>query len=86
MLSSGSWCFQFDIESAYPHIRIRRAHWGCLGFRWRGRYFVYCVLPFGLATAPLIFSKIMRVLVHRWRHIGLRVMTYLDDISKGGAD
>ncbi len=73
------WLFQFDIESAYPHVRVDRRSWGCLGFSWGGKWFVFCTLPFGLSTAPFIFSKLLRVVVKSWRSRGLRVMTMLDD-------
>ena len=84
MLPSPAYCFQFDVESAYPHIRTWRGHWCLLGFSWRGKFYVFCTLPFGLSAAPFVFSKVMRVLVRRWRAIGLRVMTMLDD-GLGGA-
>ena len=30
-------------------------------------YFVFTVLPFGLTSAPFIFTKVMRYLVKHWR-------------------
>ena len=42
-------------------------------------YFVFTVLPFGLATACYAFTKLMRPLVRFWRGRGLRVVLYLDD-------
>ena len=71
--------YQFDIHSAFPHIRVVRDHWGCLGFWWRGRWYVYCVLPFGLSTAPYVFTKVMRPLLAFWRARGTIVAMYLDD-------
>ena len=54
-----------------------------LGFAWmEGKvlsYFVFTVLPFGLATACYAFTKLMRLLVRFWRGRGLRVVLYLDD-------
>ena len=37
------------------------------------------VLPFGLATAPFVFSKVMKVVVNYCRAQGVRVLTFLDD-------
>ena len=39
----------------------------------------FCVLPFGLATACYLFTKLMRPLVKHWRGQGLRAIMYLDD-------
>ena len=49
------------------------------GFQWRDRFYVYNVLPFGMATAPRCFSKVMGLLVRHWRSTGIRMITYLDD-------
>lgn len=84
VLEQGGFLFQFDIKSAYPHVRVNPDHWGMLGLEWEGRWFVYTVLPFGLATAPFIFTKLMRVPLGYWRERGVRVMTMLDD-GLGGA-
>ena len=43
------------------------------------RYFIFTVLPFGLTSAPFIFTKIMRVLVKYWRGIGIKIACFLDD-------
>ena len=37
------------------------------------------VLPFGLTSAPYIFTKIMRCLVKKWRLEGIEIVVYLDD-------
>ena len=40
---------------------------------------MFPVLPFGLASAPYVFTKIQKALVKHWREQGIRVFTYLDD-------
>ena len=75
--------FTFDLKLGYHHIDIRREHWVCLGFAWNNgskvQYYVFCMLPFGLATAYHIFTKLMHPVVRYWRVQGLRVILYLDD-------
>ena len=39
----------------------------------------FSVLPFGMSSAPFIFSKLVRWLVNYWRALGRRVVTFLDD-------
>ncbi len=40
---------------------------------------MYNCLPFGLSTAPWVFSKVMRELVMHWTRGGIRVLPYQDD-------
>ena len=75
--------FSFDLKSGYHHVDIHEDYQKYLGFCWNfngvNRYFYFTVLPFGLATAGHIFTKIMRCLVKHWREAGLRCIVYLDD-------
>ncbi|KAK0404558.1 hypothetical protein QR680_017510 [Steinernema hermaphroditum] len=47
----------FDMKSGYNHVDIRQEDRTFLGIEWEGEYFVFNVLPFGLAPAPMIFTK-----------------------------
>ena len=78
-----SWLFSFDIKSGYHHIDIFENDQEFLRFSWpyqgKVRYFKFTVLPFGLATGPYIFTKVMRPLVKHWRGQAYRIVVYLDD-------
>ena len=43
------------------------------------KYFVFTSLPFGLATASFVFSKVLRAFVKHWRIQGIHAVMYLDD-------
>ena len=43
------------------------------------RYFCFTVLPFGLSSAPYLFTKLFRPLVAHWRALGFRIVLFLDD-------
>ena len=43
------------------------------------KFYVFKVLPFGLATACFIFTKLLRPLVKRWRSLGMKAIMYVDD-------
>lgn len=83
MLEKGDWFFSFDLKSGYHHIDIGLDHRKYLAFSFtvQGllRYFWFASLPFGLATAPFVFSKVLRPLVKSWRSRGHRALMYLDD-------
>ncbi len=81
--SQNGWMFSFDMKSGYHHVPIALEHQKYLGFSWDfgqgSRFFVFCVLPFGLSVAPWLFSKLMRPLVKHWRGLGIPLVLYLDD-------
>jgi hypothetical protein len=55
--------FSVDLKSGYHHVDIHQDYWKFLGFEWEGQYYVFCQLPFCLATACYVFSKIVKQLV-----------------------
>lgn len=82
-LAKGGFCFNFDLKSGYHHVEIFPDHQKYLGFSWAfggvTRYFCFAVLPFGLSSAPYIFTKLLRPLVKYWRFNGVHIVVYLDD-------
>lgn len=79
MARRDDWMLSLDLEAGYHHIGIRPRDVQYLGFQIGGQYFYCTALPFGLASAPLIFTKVMRACVAHWRRDGTRVLPYLDD-------
>ena len=84
MIDTGDYAITFDLKSGYHHVDIHADYWKYLGFSWKDQqgvtvYYLFRVLPFGLATAPFVFTKLLRPLVKRWRSQGLKVVIYVDD-------
>ena len=79
MFDTGNFFFMFDLKSAYHHVDTDLDYYRFLGFSWKGTFYTFVSLPFGLSTAPYIFSKICKVLMNWWRRQGHRVLMYLDD-------
>ena len=83
LLEDCSWMTTFDLKSGYHHINIHPVYQQYLGFSWRKDgeriYYVFRVLPFGLATACYVFTKVLRPLVSRWRSKGVKMVLYIDD-------
>ena len=79
LFEKGDFIITFDLKSAYHHIRIDPRFQTYLGFFWKGKYMTFTVLPFGLATAGFIFSKVTREIVKYWRSQGHKIIMYLDD-------
>ena len=49
---------KFYAASAYQNVAMHPNDPLLLGMQWRGNYFVDLVLPFGLCSAPFIFTSI----------------------------
>ena len=75
----------FDLKSGYHHIDIQPDSQTFLGFAWKRlkdqsvSYYVFMVLPFGLSSAPYIFTKYLKVLQKHWRMKGTNIALRLDD-------
>ena len=76
--------FKFDLKSGYHHVDMHIDSQKYLGFAWTfkdgsKKYFQFSVLPFGLTSAPFIFTKIIRVLIKYWRAHAIRIACFIDD-------
>ncbi|MDD9816660.1 MAG: reverse transcriptase domain-containing protein, partial [Gammaproteobacteria bacterium] len=80
ILKKGDWMGKIDLKDAYLTVPISPQDQKFLRFRWREQAYQCTALPFGLATAPRVFSKIMRPWVTLMREKGVRMIQYLDDI------
>ena len=59
----GLWLASIDLKDAYFHIPIYRGHWKYLRFCIAGKVYQFLVLPFGLSSAPRVFTKILLALI-----------------------
>lgn len=75
----GCYMATLDLQDAYFLVPIFEVHRKFLRFQWRGRTFEFTALPFGLSTAPHIFTKILRPVVAHLRGKGYQSVIYLDD-------
>lgn len=80
LMTPDSWMATIDLEDAYLLVPIAQEHRRFLRFQWKGTTYEFTALPFGLATAPYIFTKIMRPVVRSLRQKGLCSVVYLDDL------
>ncbi len=70
---------KFDIESAYRIVPVHPDDRPLLGMSWRGRVYVDKVLPFGLRSAPKIFSAVADAMQWIIEQQGVEMLHYLDD-------
>lgn len=79
LLQEGMWAATIDLKDAYLHIPIHQSHRRFLAFRYRQVDYQFTALPFGLSTAPRVFTRVTRAVVAYLRRIGLNVFAYIDD-------
>ena len=69
-----------DVSSAYHHVEMHETAQPYLGFEWGGVFYKFVVLPFGISTAPRIFSMVMGHCVRFLRYKGANLIAWLDDL------
>lgn len=78
-LSKGKWAVSIDVKDAYLHVPIHPADRRYLKFAFEGSVYQFRVLPFGVATAPYVFTRIVRTMAARFRSVGIQFHHYIDD-------
>ena len=78
-LQLGEWVTSIDLKDAYFHIPIQEQSRKYLRFYVQGQTYQFKALPFGLATAPLEFTVIVKEVKLMALHKGIRIHQYLDD-------
>lgn len=70
----------FDsLKNAYFLISVDPTFRKFLRFRWGADLYEISCLPFGLACAPYIFTKIIKPVIDNLRSQGIPCVNYLDD-------
>jgi len=71
---------KIDLKSAYHSIPIANEDRKFLRFRWKGILYEYTCLPFGLCTAPRVFTKLLKPVVAYLRNKGYISVVFIDDL------
>ena len=79
ILQQNDWVASIDLKDAYFHIPVAKKHQKYLRFTHRGAVYQYVALPFGLSTAPMIFTLVMREVRIMLHKINVEIHMYLDD-------
>ena len=80
LIRKDDWLFTIDLKSDYHHVDMHPSARPFLGFRFAQQTYTFNSLPFGLATAPFVFTQIIKQLAKRSRALGFRLVPYVDDI------
>ena len=85
-LGKGALIAKFDIRRAYRLLPVKSQQCHLLGMQWRGKFYVDLALPFGLRSAPKIFTRFADSLQFLFEKEVLvqHVQHYLDDFFLAG--
>ena len=78
-IRSQEWAVSIDIRDAYLHVPMHQAVHKYLRFVVNKKVYQFTCLPFGLATSPREFTKLLRPVVSLLRQQGVKLHVYLDD-------
>lgn len=75
-------CFMatIDLKEAYFSVPIADNSKKYLRFQFEGKIYEFNALPYGLCTAPYVFTKILKPIVSYLRKQNILISIYLDDI------
>ena len=85
-LGRGTQLVKLDLKNAYRMVPIHPEDQHLLGITWEGETFIDRALPFGLRTAPKIFSAVADMIAWALHRAGIQCqLHYLDDFLFMGA-
>jgi hypothetical protein len=78
-IQPNDWAVSLDLRDAYFHIPMHPDYQHFLHFSHEGKVYQFQALLLGLASAPLIFTTIVKAFVAPFHALGLKLHFYLDD-------
>ena len=75
-----------DIKDAYYSIPVSRDSQGWLVFHWQNTFYAFTVLANGLASAPRVYTKVLKPVFSSLHKVGFCNSTYIDDSLLKGDD
>ena len=77
---------KLDLKDAYLSVPVHKMHWRFLWLSWEREFYEFTTLPFGLTSAPYVFTKLLRHVASLLRQQEIRFLIYLDDLLLMASD
>ena len=71
---------RMDLKDSYFAVPVHCQHRKYLRFRQKGQTYEFSCLPFGLAPAPQVSTKVLKPVVGFLRSMGIRYVIYIDNL------
>ena len=79
LMTPGCYMASVDLQDAYYSVPINEKCQKYLKFSWQGELFQFTCLPNGLASAPRLFTKLLKPVYSTLRQMGHTNVGYIDD-------
>jgi hypothetical protein len=79
-ITQNEWATSLDLTDGYFHVLMAPHCRKYLRFVVKGKVYQFTALPFGLSTAPLVFTKMLTPAAAHFHSLGIRFHRYLDDL------
>ena len=80
LMKPGDWFAKLDLKDAYFTIPMHSSQRKYLRFVLQGKTYEFHCLPFGLSSAPWVFTKTLKPVAALLREMGVQMVIYIDDI------
>ena len=80
MMTKGCYMANIDLKDAYHSVAVRSEDRKFLKMEWKGKLYQFRALPFGVACAPLVFTRMLKPILASLRSRGQEAVCYLDDL------
>ncbi|KAN0018534.1 hypothetical protein ACTFIU_011152 [Dictyostelium citrinum] len=80
LVKQGYYMVKLDIKKAYLHVLVDPHYRYLFRIVWKGVHYRWKTMPFGLSTAPRIFTMLLRPVLGMLRELNVSVIAYLDDL------
>ena len=74
LLQQGDWMAKMDLNDAYLQVPIHPDHQSILTFQWEQKWYKFTCLPFGLSSAPRVFTELIKPVVGFLRQDNLLIL------------
>ena len=80
LLRKGDWLAKIDLKDAFFSIPIHINHKQFLWFIFKEKTYQFNCLPFGLSSAPWVFTKTLKPALAILRERGVHLIAYIDNL------
>ena len=80
LLKAGDWMAKIDLKDTYFMVPMAEEDRKHLHFQWKGKVYQINRLPFGLSSAPWVFTKSTRPVIATLRELRLHMIIYIGNI------
>ena len=85
LMKPGDFMLTIDMKSGYHKIPLKSSFKRFCCFAWADKIYRWIVPPFGLSSAPRVYTKLSRCMLAFWRAKSIRVSNYIDDFQSYAA-